>query len=78
MKATKQIQCDGWRRTGIFQMGGTGRWEQCKNPATVRLTVRQEGKTKTFPACKVCWEEATATKGIEILKAKPLSRLNPV
>lgn len=72
-KKTKAPRCEGWHRTGIFQMGGTGRWEQCKNPGIVTLKFKDpdSGKVKTLPACKGCWSEAL-DKGIQILEAKPI------
>lgn len=72
-KKNKAVRCEGWRRTGIFQLGGTGRWEQCKNMAEFRLTVTQEEeKTKTFPACSVCRKESEVYPGITIKKVVPI------
>jgi hypothetical protein len=68
-KKKKAVRCEGWRRTGIFQMGGTGCWEQCKNDAEFNVTVTQERKTKTFPACKVCLKETNAAEN-EAIKVK--------
>lgn len=66
----KPKRCEGWRRTGIFHMGGTGRWEQCKNPGIVTLKFKDtdSGKIKTLPACKECWVECISS-GVEIIKA---------
>lgn len=65
-------QCKGWRRTGAFQLGGTGRWEQCKNLATMRLTFIQEGKRSTMLACEKCKKEAEGNAAIKVKGAKPL------
>jgi hypothetical protein len=70
-------RCEGWRRTGIFQMGGTGRWEQCKADAIVNLKFKDtqeggKGKVKILPACKECWSE-TLGAGIAIIEACPIA-----
>lgn len=67
-------RCEGWRRTGIFQTGGgTGRWEQCTNDATVMMKSRADGgKATTLPACDTCVEEARTYKGIEVLSVLPI------
>lgn len=36
----KPKRCDRWSKTGGFQMGGTGRWEQCPNDATKRVHIK--------------------------------------
>lgn len=69
-------RCEGWRRTGIFQMGGTGRWEQCKADAVVMLKFKDiqeggSGKLKTLPACKECWAECLGS-GVTILEANQI------
>jgi len=30
-------RCQRWSKTGGWQMGGTGRWEQCPNDAVLRI-----------------------------------------
>lgn len=62
-------RCEGWHRTGIFQLGGTGHWEQCKKSATVVLTLKQDGKVKTLPACQTCWDECVKNR-IKIIKVR--------
>jgi hypothetical protein len=64
-------RCEGWRRYGGAFSLGPAHWEQCELPAIVKLTVRQDGKTATMPACKKCWQECLDNK-IKILKAEPL------
>lgn len=73
--AKKSIQCEGWRRTGILQMGGTGRWEQCKSDGIVTLKFKDQdsGKIKTLPACKECWAECLGN-GIVVIESKPISK----
>ena len=71
MKSKTGIRCEGWRRTGIFQMGGTGKWEQCRSDAIAMLKFKDNqedgnGKVKILPACKKCWEDCLQS-GIEIL-----------
>jgi len=70
-------RCEGWRRTGIFQMGGTGQWEQCKADAIVMLKFKDtqeggKGKVKTLPACKACWVEVMGS-GITIIEARQIA-----
>lgn len=63
--------CRGWRRYGgIFTMGRPI-WEQCPEPATVVLTVRQEGVQQEFPACQACWQECIEN-AVEILDVRPI------
>jgi hypothetical protein len=38
-RKAKTKQCDVWRKTGAFQMGGTGNWQQCPNAATKRVHI---------------------------------------
>lgn len=73
MQRPGSVRCEGWRRTSIFQMGGTGRWEQCKAQGIVRLKFKDadSGKVKTLPACKECWAECL-TSGITIIEARPI------
>lgn len=73
IKKHDPARCEGWRRTGIFQMGGTGRWEQCNNAGIVMLKFKDADsrKIKTLPACEGCWAEALA-RGIRIIEARPL------
>lgn len=65
------MQCEGWRRTGGAFTFGPVKWEQCKNNAIVMITVTQDGKTETLPACVECWNECINTK-IKISEVKPL------
>ena len=75
MPTVKQIvseRCEGWRRHGGVWTFGPVKWEQCTNEAEVMLTVKQEGKKETLPACKTCWQEAIDNEGIEIISAAPI------
>ena len=65
-------RCEGFRRYGGAFSLGPVKWEQCRETATVMLTVVQDGETQTMPAGPVCWEEARNTKGIAIKDAKPI------
>lgn len=67
----RKLQCEGWRRYGGAFSFGPVTWKQCPQSATVMLTVKQEGKVKTLPACPVCWQECMDNK-IEILSVKPV------
>ena len=66
-------QCEGWtRRGGMFTLGRPI-WSQCKNDATVTLTVKQgDEDISSFPACQDCWQEGIEYKTIEVLSAEPL------
>lgn len=65
----KKPRCEGWRRYGGAFTLGPVRWEQCKEKATVMVTVKQEGgPKKTLPACDHCLREAQTTTGIKVLK----------
>jgi hypothetical protein len=67
------MRCEGWRRNGGVFTFGPVTWSQCKSKATVKLTITQDGKTKTFPACTECWKEAQQPQWkIKIKKAVPL------
>jgi hypothetical protein len=65
------MKCEGMRRYGGAFTLGPVRWEACKEPAEVMLTVKQEGEVETLPACKTCWKEVIENK-IEVLKVEPL------
>lgn len=65
-------RCEGWRRRGGMMTLGLPTWEQCKEPGTVMLKFRQDGKVQTLPACAKCWEECRSKDSIEILEAKPI------
>lgn len=68
----KVIRCEGWRRHGgVFTLGPVV-WQQCENEAITRITVVQDEKKKTFPACQTCLKEATRTEAIEMLSARPI------
>jgi hypothetical protein len=64
----KQMQCEGYRRTGGAFTIGPVKWEQCPEDAVVILTVEQEGKTQDFPACLKCWKETLENDQISIAK----------
>lgn len=68
-------RCEGWSRTGIFQMGGTGRWEQCKAQGIVRIKFKDSdtGKVKTLPACEKCWEKCIGN-GVKIIAVRPIKK----
>lgn len=66
------MRCQGWRRYGGVFTFGPVKWEQCTKRAVIMLTVRQEGKTETLPACKECWNETLLT-GIKVLASKPIT-----
>jgi hypothetical protein len=72
----RKPRCEGWHRTGIFQMGGTGRWEQCESSGIVMLRHKstETGKMVTLPACQGCWDECIAG-GITIKEAIPLNEV---
>jgi len=59
------MRCEGYRRYGGAFTLGPVQWEQCSYDATIILTVVQDGKTQTMPACGKCWKEAVENK-IEI------------
>ena len=65
------MQCEGWRRYGGIMTFGPPRWEQCKNEATINMTVEQEGKVSTLPACNICWNEAIE-RDMKIIKTEPI------
>lgn len=67
------MRCEGWRRNGGAFCLGPVTWYQCKNDATVNLTVKQDGKVQTLPSCDTCWSEAI-TGGIKIIRAEPLRK----
>lgn len=64
-------QCGGQRRYGGAFTLGPVRWEACKETPVVMLTIEQDGKTDTLPACMRCWTECVEN-GINITKAVPL------
>lgn len=65
------MQCEGWIRTGGAFTLGPVKWEQCKSDAVVELTVIQDEKQETFPACQICWKEGIE-KSIVIKEITPL------
>ena len=70
-----KTQCEGWRRKGGMFTFGPVHWRQCENEAKFILTVKQDGKKqKPMPACTVCLKECEATKGIDVLKAEPITK----
>lgn len=65
-------RCEGHRRYGGAFTLGPVKWEQCRNTATVLLTVEQNGQIlKDSPACAECWEEGRRA-GIKQIDAKPI------
>ena len=65
-------QCEGWRRYGGAFTLGPVLWKRCKRPGEVILTFKDEsGKTKSLPACKVCWDECISNK-VTILEVLPI------
>ena len=65
-------RCEGFRRHGGAFTLGPVRWEQCNQGAIVMLTVKQDGKETTKPACLQCWNEAQMHDTIEVMSAKPI------
>ena len=65
------MRCEGYRRNGGMMTFGPVKWEQCKNDATVIITVVQDGEKQTLPGCGECWQEAIDNK-ITILSVEPL------
>ena len=66
------MQCKGCRRIGGILSFGPVRWIDCKNEATVMLTVIQEGNETEMPACNTCWAEGLKTPAIQIKNAVPI------
>ena len=67
------MRCEGWRRLGGVFTFGIPKWYQCKNKATVMLTVLQKDKPRTtLPACQTCWSEALESLTVKVLKATPI------
>lgn len=72
MSEKASLRCEGWRRYGGIFTFGPVTCKQCSNEATVMLTVSQDTKKKTLPACAVCWQECIAKK-IKIYKMRPIT-----
>jgi hypothetical protein len=56
----KSKRCDRWKNTSAWQMGGTGKWEQCRNAATKRIHIEPSelGDWKQDQAiCFSCYAE---------------------
>jgi hypothetical protein len=68
---TTAPRCEGYRRYGGVFTFGPVRWEQCNENATVMLTVVQDGKKETLPACPTCWNECIENK-MKIIAATPI------
>lgn len=67
------VRCEGWRRRGgAFTMGGLPKWTQCGNDAIVSIEATQDNKTKSWPACMICWKEAIEY-GIKINEVIPIN-----
>ncbi len=66
-------RCEGFRRYGGAFSLGPVTWEQCRETATVMLTIREKKHRGTFPACQTCWNEALSTAGIVVTDAKPIT-----
>lgn len=71
---TSAPRCEGYRRYGGAFSFGPARWEQCRETATVMLTMIQDGNTEQqrLPACGMCWAEAARTHEIHIQTAEPI------
>lgn len=67
----KTKRCEGWRRYGGAFTFGPVKWEQCKNEGIVFIKFKDDGKIKTLPACKECWNECLSN-GIEIIEVRPI------
>lgn len=66
-------RCEGYKRVGgVFTMGPV-QWVQCTNDAIVRLRATQEGRTRTYPACKACHGRAVEAE-ITIVAVLPLKQ----
>jgi len=55
----EMIRCERWSKTGAFQRGGTGRWEQCKNRATMRVHIKRGALgdwRQNQPICDSCYK----------------------
>lgn len=67
------MKCEGQRRYGGAFTMGIPEWIQCKNEATVMLTIKQgkEDEIK-LPACNTCWQEAIDNKDIAIKTSHPI------
>ena len=67
------MRCEGFHKIGgTWSVGGLPVWQQCKNDAIVMLTVVQNGKDESLPACNECWKESIENKFIEIINVEPL------
>lgn len=64
------IRCEGYRKPGAFQLAPPV-WTQCENDAIVMITIEQEGKIASFPACEKCWQDAIDRK-IKIISVCPI------
>lgn len=71
MDEQKKPQCEGWRRSGGAFTLGPVQWKRCENDAIVNLTVEQDGKIQTIPACMQCWGEGLE-RGIDVKSATPI------
>ena len=79
MSKKPKPECEGMVRHGGLFTIGRPYWTQCKEPATVMLTVEQtsggwghEGGKGTFPVCNECWKRAEKTDDIKVLEVKPI------
>lgn len=78
MPRIKMAQCEGWSKTGGFQMGGTGRWEQCKSDAAWSITFqRASEKKQTLPACESCMKKVIEGKHDPVTVLKLVRLQNP-
>lgn len=78
MSETSAVRCEGWRQIGGAMSFGPPKWVQCENDAVVMLDVVQDKKREKLPACQTCWQEALATRSINVvavenLDSRPLS-----
>lgn len=73
MKKKRNIQCEGWRRYGGAFTFGPVKWEQCRENATVMVTIKQGAEdVKTLPACDHCLRECQTTTGIKVKKVEAI------
>lgn len=64
-------RCQGYVLPGSFMTFGPRTWQQCENQGIVMLTVIQNKKKETMPACAECWQRCIDNK-IKIVSAVPI------
>jgi len=55
------LRCEGYTKKSLalpktHKIVKEGKWVQCENDAVMKITVIQDGESKTFPVCKDCYE----------------------